>query len=135
MAKKDITKYEISELRPLWIDQNFPTDKEYEAVRDVVRFYLINTPCPESSSRGTDMTVWGDPKIVLLDRMKELAGFENRKNFDYAESSPAVKKLFEKYQLGNGFETRIENIAVFLRTEDVANSLFRHLRNAIAHSR
>lgn len=133
---KDLSKYEISDFSPAWLNLNFPNNEEYEEIKDIMKFYLINSPCTRSSSRGTDVKKWGKPSIVLLERLKNEIGLENGKNFEYSNSGPEMKALFLKYGLTTDFTSVVNDIVVFQLTEgNVFESVFRHIRNAIAHSR
>jgi len=133
--KSEKIKYEISEFCPTWIDKNFPTSEEYLAVEEIVRFYLINSPCLRSSSRGTDISVWGKPSIVLIDRIKDVLGLTKGTNYDYGKSKPEMKKLFDKYHLEKDFTNVTENMLIFFDNGNVVDFIFKHIRNAIAHSR
>ena len=100
---KDIAKYEVSEFKPEWIDQQFPSDDEFIMTKEIIKFYLINSPCYRSSSRGTDITTWGKPNIVLWDKLKKELNLENGKNFDYGKSLPEMKNLFAKHGIKKEF--------------------------------
>jgi hypothetical protein len=132
----DLSKYETSDFTPSWLDLEFPNSEEYEEIKDVIKFYLINTPWPHSSSRGTDITMWGPPFKILMDKLKSEIGLEKGKNFDYCNSGPRLKELFSKYALCTDFTSVASNTVVFLATDNtVYERLFLHIRNSIAHSR
>lgn len=132
---KNRTKYEISDYNPSWIDNSFPNDDEYEEVKEVIKFYLINTPCDRSSSRGTDISAWGKPSIVLFDKLKNTIGLTKGINYDHENAIYKMKELFDNYHLGYNFLDHKQNCVVFLTEKNVYDSLFRHIRNSIAHSR
>lgn len=133
--KNDITKNEQTEFVPSWLDKNFPSDDEYMAVKDVVRFYLINTPCTQSSSRGIDISKWGKGNSILTNKLKKEIGLEDGKNYACGETYAEMKALFKKYSLEKDFTNIHEDMVVFSKTGTVFNSIFKHIRNAIAHSR
>lgn len=131
---KDISKYEISDFSPSWLDATFPNDEEYIEIKDIVKFYLINSPCTRSSSRAKDVSIWGKPSIVLWERLKNEIGLVNGVNFDYNNSGPAMKSLFTKYGLSYDFTDISQNMVIFQMTEsNVFESIFKHIRNSIAH--
>jgi hypothetical protein len=131
----NITKNELSEFTPSWLDMNFPNDEEYISVKDVIMFYLINCPCERSSSRGIDISLWGKTNIVLWKKIKLELGLEKEKNYEYGNSKPKMKELFHKYNMGCDFTNIVTDTVVFLNDQNVFESMFKHIRNAIAHSR
>lgn len=131
----DITKNEISEFTPVWVDVNFPNDEEYARVKDIVKFYLINCPCERSSSRGIDVSSWGKPNIVLWGKLKSQLGFEKGKNYECGNSKPNMKELFSIYGLETDFTNVTNDTLVFIKDGNVFESLLKHIRNSIAHSR
>ena len=110
--KKEKEKYEISDFTPSWIDLEFPNESEYLDTMDVVKYYLIHSPCDRSSSRGTNVDNWGKPSIVLLDRIKDALGLEKGVNYDYGKSKPEMKILFDKYHLATDFTDKKEDIFI-----------------------
>lgn len=135
MKEKQLIKYEISQFKPQWIDMNFPSDEELENSKDIVRFYLINSPCKNSSARGTNISIWGKPDIILNNKLKSELNLVKNVNYDYTKSKTGMKELFEKYDLKNDFTNITEDKIIFLKKDNIFDSIFRHIRNAIAHSR
>jgi hypothetical protein len=134
-SETDLLSYEIVEKKPEWLDVNFPNDDEYMEVRDIVKFYLINNICENSSCRGTDIDKWGKTSSVLLDKIKDILQLKKGKNYDYCTSIKSIKNLYQDNNLGNDFTFIKENKILFLKNNTVIDSIFRHIRNAIAHSR
>lgn len=135
MKEKQLTKYEISQFKPQWIDMNFPSDEELKNSKDIIRFYLINSPCKNSSARGTNIDIWGKLDIVLNNKLKSELNLVKNVNYDHAKSKTGMKELFEKYDLKNDFTNNEEDKVIFLNEDSIFNSIFKHIRNAIAHSR
>lgn len=133
--KLEKEKYEISDFKPQWIDANFPKDDEYLAVKDIIKFYLFNCPCERLSSRGADITRWGKPSIVLLEKIKTELKLKKGVNYDYGNSKPAMHLLFDKYNLETDFTNVKSDMLVFENDGNVFDKIFRHIRNSIAHGR
>ncbi len=131
----DNSQMEIADFIPSWIDGEFPNDDEYISVKDIIKFYLINCPCEKVSSRGFDISLWGKPNVVLWEKVKNKIGLRNGENFEYGNSKNKMKQLYKKYEMHKEFFNIVDNTDVFLNTGNVFESLFKHIRNAIAHSR
>lgn len=132
MEKNDC---EASEFCPKWIDMDFPNQEEFINSMEVIKFYLMNSPCEKVSTRGVDISDWGKPNIVLWNRLKAEIGLNNGENYEAVSKKADLKKMFKEHGLEEGFINKKEDTVVVLDNTSVFDSVFRHIRNSIAHGR
>lgn len=135
MAEYETDKVQISDFSPNWINPRSPNKQEYSTLYTIIKFYLINTPCRRTSAKGTDVSVWGQPPTVLLDKLKTELGLVKGRNYDCGKTKKEMKDLFARYALHTDFTSIQQNMVVFLDSTDCFQSIFKHIRNSIAHSR
>lgn len=92
MEKNDC---EVSEFCPKWIDMDFPNQEEYINSMEVIKFYLMNSPCEKVSTRGVDISDWGKPNIVLWNRLKAEIGLNNGENYEAVSKRADLKKCLK----------------------------------------
>lgn len=100
MEKNDC---EVSEFCPKWIDMDFPNQEEFINSMEVIKFYLMNSPCEKVSTRGVDISDWGKPNIVLWNRLKAEIGLNNGENYEAVSKKADLKKMFKENGLEEGF--------------------------------
>ena len=113
--------YVIASLTPGWIKKRVPDNYADDVLKDLIMFYVINTPCDDLSSSGIKLTEYGWGKDVWKnDRLKNylfsIAGLERNSSFAVASKTDEMKAICE----GRYNE--------FL-------SICYHIRNAFAHGR
>ena len=116
--------YEYASVAPGWIKKKVPDDYADDILKEIILFYVINTPCIDLSSSGISLStygwstnVWqkGKLKTVLF----KIAGLEREKN---------LSKDFHKNR-------NEERIAIYKGSYNEFLSICYHIRNAFAHGR
>ena len=130
----------IAPRSPEWIENRALQDVVDEEFIELLVFYVINTPCKDSSARGIECTKYGwDEKMWLQTFPRQyLYGIANlsKKTFGVAKRIDEMKEACKKTDLEDNFfaKTEIERIA-FYKDGNEFLSICSHIRNAFAHGR
>ena len=132
--------YVIASLTPGWIKKRVPDNYADDVLKDLIMFYVINTPCDDLSSSGIKLTEYGWGKDVWKnDRLKNylfsIAGLE--RNSSFASKTDEMKAICEKTSLKKDFHKNRgkERIAIYKGRYNEFLSICYHIRNAFAHGR
>ena len=134
--------YVIASLTPGWIKKRVPDNYADDVLKDLIMFYVINTPCDDLSSSGIKLTEYGWGKDVWKnDRLKNylfsIAGLERNSSFAVASNTDEMKAICEKTSLKKDFHKNRgkERIAIYKGRYNEFLSICYHIRNAFAHGR
>lgn len=134
--------YEISPMNPGWIKKRVPDEYADNSLKDLIMFFVINTPCTDLSSSSIDLSDYGWGKgIWQNDKLKkalfQIAGIERGSTFVVAQKTNEMKAVCEKASLKKNFHKSrdYERIAIFKGRYNEFLSICYHIRNAFAHGR
>ena len=134
--------YEISPMNPGWIKRRVPDEYADDSLRDLIMFFVINTPCTDLSSSSIDLCDYGWGKDIwknekLKKALFQIAGIERGSTFVVAQKTNEMKSVCEKASLKKSFHKSrdIERIAIFKGRYNEFLSICYHIRNAFAHGR
>ncbi|MDD5905751.1 MAG: hypothetical protein PUC60_03940 [Clostridiales bacterium] len=134
--------YEISPMNPGWIKRRVPDEYADDSLRDLIMFFVINTPCTDLSSSSIDLCDYGWGKDIwknekLKKALFQIAGIERGSTFVVAQKTNEMKSVCEKASLKKNFHKSrdIERIAIFKGRYNEFLSICYHIRNAFAHGR
>ncbi len=142
MSKKVDNGFEIAPISPGWIKKTVPNTYADDVLKELVLFYVINTPCTDLSSSGLSLShygwsadVWQKGKLKsVLFKMAEL---ERKKSFYVAQKTNEMKSTCKSADLSKGFHKsrEKERIAIYKGRYNEFLSICYHIRNAFAHGR
>lgn len=152
MSKKNDNGYEIAPISPGWIKKRVPDSYADDVLKDLVLFYVINTPCTDLSSSGLPLSYygWGNDvwkKGKLKAALFDIAGLSIDKSSDVdkvktrrfcvAHKTNEMKVCCKSTDLSKGFHKKrdIERIAMYKGKYNEFLSICYHIRNAFAHGR
>ena len=134
--------YEISPMNPGWIKRRVPDEYADDSLKDLIMFFVINTPCTNLSSSSIDLSDYGWGKDIwknekLKKALFQIAGIERGSTFVVAQKINEMKSVCEKASLKKNFHKSrdIERIAIFKGRYNEFLSICYHIRNAFAHGR
>ena len=141
MGKKvDKNKLEYGNHPPEWI-----TSKEIayiEEIGEIIRFFVVNSPCEGISARGMTFEEYGWSSKQLKNdgclhkRLFEIANLSENETFFSCEKREETKELFEKAKMRGDFHSQYkENRIAILENGGAVRSVFKAIRNSIAHCR
>ena len=133
--------YEISRLSPGWIHKTVPESYADDVLKDLILFYVINTPCENLSSSlplskyGWNKDVWKKGKLKT-DLLK-VANLKKDETFFVAHHTNEMKSICNRANLTKGFHKNrtIERVAIYKGQYNEFMSVLYHIRNAFAHGR
>lgn len=139
----DIDKgYEISPMNPGWIKKRVPDSYADDDLKDLIMFFVINTPCVNLSSSGINLSEYGWGKDIWKnDRLKkilyDIPGIKRGSSFVVAQKSSEMKSACERASLKKGFHRKrdTERIVIFKGNYNEFLSICYHIRNSFAHGR
>ena len=139
---KDKTKREISPLHPGWLEREAPASYADEELKRIVLFYVIYTPCPGASAKGIPIEKYGWDKDVwrkrlLRKKLLSVASLEKGETLFSGTNMMEMKPIFVQAKMGEDFyrNRSVEKIAFCISDSNEVLSIFRHIRNALAHGR
>ena len=142
MNKKSDNGFEIAPISPGWIKKRVPAAYADDVLKELVLFYVINTPCVGLSSSGLSLSEYGWSNDVwkknkLKKALFEIAGLETGKSFFVAHKTNEMKKVCKSANLSKGFHKDRDNerIAIYRGRYNDFLSICYHIRNAFAHGR
>jgi len=140
MAKNN--GYEISPMNPGWIKRRVPNEYADDSLKDLIVFFVINTPCTDLSSSSIELSDYGWGKDIwknekLKKALFQIAGIERGSTFVVAQKTNEMKAICEKASLKKNFHKSrdVERIAIFKGRYNEFLSICYHIRNAFAHGR
>lgn len=142
MSKKEENGFELSPISPGWIKKKVPDSYADDILKELVLFYVINTPCTNLSSSGLSLSYYGWNNNVwkkndLKNTLFKVANLERNITFVVAHKTNEMKACCKKVNLSKGFhkERDIERIAIYKGQYNEFLSICYHIRNAFAHGR
>lgn len=134
--------YEISSMNPGWIKKRVPNEYADESLKDLIMFFVINTPCTDLSSSSIDLSDYGWSKDIwkndkLKNALFRVAEIERESTFVVAHRTNEMKSACEKTSLKKNFHRNRdkERIAIFKGRYNEFLSICYHIRNSFAHGR
>jgi hypothetical protein len=134
--------YEISSMNPGWIKKRVPNEYADESLKDLIMFFVINTPCTDLSSSSIDLSDYGWSKDIwkndkLKNALFRVAEIERESTFVVAHRTNEMKSACEKASLKKNFHRNRdkERIAIFKGRYNEFLSICYHIRNSFAHGR
>lgn len=141
MSKND-NGYETAPIFPGWIKKVVPDSYADDILKEIVLFYVINTPCTDLSTSGLSMSHYGWSsdvwkKGILKNKLFEVAGLIPNETFFVAHKTNEMKSVCKKAALSKGFHKKrdYERIAIYKGRYNEFLSICYHIRNAFAHGR
>ena len=141
--KRDLSHVEFAEHPPKWVKQSDVSFiRETEDIREVIRFFVVNSPCANVSARGIDLTKYNwreknPPKDkYLYNRLLSVAElFENDSLF-IGESVDTTKDLFSTAGMKDDFWRKYtSNRIAIVNGGNLIMTIFKVIRNCFAHCR
>ncbi len=134
--------YEISPMNPGWIKKRVPPEYADDSLKDLIMFFVINTPCTDLSSSSIELSNYGWGKDIwknekLKKALFQIAGIERGSTFVVARKTNEMKSVCEKASLKKNFHKKRdkERIAIFKGRYNEFLSICYHIRNSFAHGR
>ena len=138
----DENGYEIAPINPGWIHKK--KDGKYldKAFIRIFMFFVVNTPCIESSSSGIALKEYGWGKDLwrksdLKNALFNVAGLVRGDTFVVAKKTDGMKKACEKGRTKKGFhgDRSKEKVVIYKSKDNEFLSICNHIRNSFAHGR
>ena len=128
---------------PEWIDVKSFNKKELEVLKEILPFYIINTLQESYSYRGIPITNYGWPDNVwntkeLKEQLFHVANLSLEYNLFMANRLEDMDEICSKAHLDNNFYQYRdqERIAIYVNSNsNLVLSIFKHIRNSLAHGR
>ncbi len=140
MAKNN--GYELSPMNPGWIKKRVPDSYADDDLKELILFFVINTPCTDLSSSSINLSEYGWRKDIWKDEklkkgLFEIAGIKKGTSFSVAHKTNEMKVACEKTSLKKNFHKirEQERIVIFKGRYNEFLSVCYHIRNAFAHGR
>lgn len=134
--------YETAPINPGWIKKRVPDNYADDDLRDLIVFYVINTPCTDLSSSSIGLSEYGWSKDIWKnDKLKkclfDIAQIERNSSIAVAHRADEMKAVCEKTSLKKNFHKsrNRERIAIYKGRYNEFLSICYHIRNAFAHGR
>lgn len=129
-------------MNPGWIKKRVPNEYADESLKDLIMFFVINTPCTDLSSSSIDLSDYGWSKDIwkndkLKNALFRVAEIERESTFVVAHRTNEMKSACEKTSLKKNFHRNRdkERIAIFKGRYNEFLSICYHIRNSFAHGR
>ena len=141
MGKKiDENKLEYGNHPPEWIASK---EIDYiEEIGEIIRFFVVNSPYKGISARGITFEEygWNSKQLkndgYLYKRLFEIANSSENKTFFSCDKREDTKELFKRAKMGVDFHSQYkENRIAILENGGAVRSVFKAIRNSIAHCR
>jgi len=134
--------YEIASMNPGWIHKKKPKRYLDENFTRIIVFFVINTPCMESSSSGINIKEYGWDKntwrnSTLKNKLFDVAGLKRDETFVVAKRVDLMKNACEKGKVKKNFHKArsIEKVVIYKSRSNEFLSICNHIRNSFAHGR
>ena len=136
------SEYETAPLNPGWIKRRVPDNYADNDLRDLIMFFVINTPCTDLSSSSINLSEYGWEKDIwknekLKKTLFDIAGIKRNSSFVVAHKVSEMKAACEQSSLKKNFHKSRsqERIVIFKGRYNEFLSICYHIRNAFAHGR
>lgn len=133
---------EMTCIKPRWVLQQVPKNFAIDKLKDIIIFYVFNTPCENASSSSIPMRNYGWKNNVfktydLKNYLYDFAGLERDKSLFFVKKLEEMHTSLRSAQLTGEFHKRrnTEKIVVYKGKDNEIMCIFRHIRNALAHGR
>lgn len=128
---------------PYWLNVKAFNKKELEALKEILPFYIVNTLHQSYSYRSISVNEYGWPENtwntgILKDQLFHIANLTVGHNLFIAEKLDDMSLICEEANMGNDFYLHHdkERIIVYINSRtNLVLSIFKHIRNALAHGR
>lgn len=141
--KRDLSHVEFAEHPPKWVK---PSDvsfiRENEDIREVIRFFVVNSPCANVSAREIDLTEYNwreknPPKDkYLYNRLLSVAELVENDSLFIGESVDTTKDLFSTAGMKDDFWRKYtSNRIAIVNGGNLIMTIFKVIRNCFAHCR
>jgi hypothetical protein len=134
--------YETAPINPGWIKKRVPDSYADNDLRDLIMFYVINTPCTDLSSSSISLSEYGWAKDIwknekLKSTLLGIAGLKRNSTLVVAHKADEMKAACEKASMKKNFHKNRskERIVIFKGRYNEFLSICYHIRNAFAHGR
>ena len=99
--------YEYAPLNPGWIKRIVPDSYADDVLREIILFYVINTPCTNLSSSSIALTEYGWKKDVwkkegLKKALFDVAGLKRGESFFVVKNTNEMKRGCEQAHMKQG---------------------------------
>lgn len=140
---KDLSCIEFAEHPPFWVkESDLAFINENQDIKDVIKFFVVNSPCPNVSARGIDLTQYGwkekNPSkgSYLYNRLLAAAGLMENETLFVHGKADKTKELFLEAKMSENFccEVSTNRIAI-INGGNLIITIFRAIRNCLAHCR
>ena len=136
----------MSEVRasehPTWIQEKSFNKKELEILKEILPFYVINTLHESYSYRSMGVSEYGWPDNIwntgaLKDQLFHVANLTLNHNLFVVDALSNMSDACMQAHLGDDFYQYrdLERIVVYDNHTNTVLSIFKHIRNALAHGR
>ena len=140
---KGITNIEIAEHPPTWIKAaDIAFIRNNDAIKDVIDFFVVYSPCANVSARGMDLTqyYWKEKNPTkgkyLYNKILSTAGLVENETLFFSESLSNTEELFARARMGKDFcQAYTDNRVALVSNGNLIMSIFRAIRNCLAHCR
>jgi len=133
---------EYAPINPGWIKKRVPDSYADDVLKEMILFYVINTPCADLSSSGIEVNEYGWSKDVWKnDKLKkalfDVAGLKRKETFFVVKHTSEMREGCEQSNLKKKFhqERNTQRIVIYKGRYNEVLSVFYHIRNAFAHGR
>ena len=119
------------------ISENFADNKFFR----IVMFYIIHSPCKESSYSRVDLEKYGWKNPWHYDAFKaefdKIAGFVDEENYFYVESQKNFEQKWNSVGIQSDFYNMDREFVIFscAGESNPRLDLIHHIRNALSHGR
>lgn len=134
--------YEYAPISPGWIKKRVPDSYADDVLKEIILFYVINTPCTELSSSGISLSEYGWSRDVwkndkLKNKLFEIAGLKRKESFIVVHHTNEMKQGCEQAHMKKGFHQNrdFQKVVIYKGRFNEFLSVFYHIRNAFAHGR
>ena len=136
----------MSEVRvskqPSWIQEKKFNKRELEILKEILPFYIINTLHESYSYRSIGVSEYGWPlniwnTRVLKDQLFHVANLTLNHNLFVVDTLSDMSNFCMRAHFGDDFYQYKdqERIVVYDNHTNIVLSIFKHIRNALAHGR
>ena len=136
----------MSEVRvskqPSWIQEKKFNKRELEILKEILPFYIINTLHESYSYRSINVSEYGWPlniwnTRVLKDQLFHVANLTLNHNLFVVDTLSDMSNFCMRAHFGDDFYQYKdqERIVVYDNHTNIVLSIFKHIRNALAHGR
>ena len=133
---------EYAPIHPGWIKKRVPDEYADDTLREIILFYVINTPCTDLSSSSISLTDYGWKRDVwkngkLKNILLGIAELKRNESFVVLHHTHEMKQGCELAHMKKNFHKNrdAERIVIYKGHYNEFLSICYHIRNAFAHGR